>query len=142
MSGPTESEQNLVWRHISLALLLILAYAQNTKTRRERSVQSGRTSGAGFCSTRRQGTTRKQWSYPCRAERGVGHAAGRGRGQRVRVRHHGQGVLLESCRAARPLSRFQSLNFSSQHQPVKVLQVLRGDQASHLRKQGELERDE
>lgn len=103
---------------------------------------SGRTSGAGrrFYSNKRR-TVRKQWSYPCRAQRGVGHTAGRGRGQRVRVRHHGQRVLLEGRSAARALSCFQSLNFSSQDQRVKVLQVLRGDQASHLRKQGELERE-
>lgn len=104
---------------------------------------SGRTSGAGsrFYSNKRRRKVRKQWSYPCRAQRGVGHTAGRGRGQRVRVRHHGQGVLLEGRSAARALSCFQSLNFSSQYQRVKVLQVLRGDQASHLRKEGELERE-
>lgn len=77
-------------------------------------------------------------AYPCGAERGVGHAAGRGWGQGVRVRHHGQGVLLEGRSTGCPLSRLQSLNFPSQHQRIKMLQVLRGDQASDLRKQREL----
>lgn len=77
-------------------------------------------------------------AYPCRAEGGVGHEAGWRRGQGVWVRHHGHGVRLECRGSSGALPRLQCLNFTSQHQPVKALQVLWGDQASHFWQQGEL----
>lgn len=38
--------------------------------------------------------------YPCRAESGVGHEAGRGGGHSVWVGHHGQGVWMK-CHGSR-----------------------------------------
>jgi len=88
-------------------------------------------------------TTRKMsLAYPRGAEGGVGHEAGRRRGQRVRVRRHGHGVRRVErpgpAPARRPLASLQSLDLPPQHQRVKVLQVLWGDQAAHLGQQGEL----